>query len=108
WRGAGCQHRRARFVSRGKPQFDLTLEGRGRHARHLLSWKTQTIIPNGSGGKGKVWAASGLSSSFVTRLSRGASRLASLLLLQILPVLHPTVQRTHGGDPAVRSSRVSR
>ena len=28
-----------------------------------------------------------------------ASRLASLLLLQILPVLHPTVQRTHGGDP---------
>ena len=29
-----------------------------------------------------------------------------MLLPQILPVLHPTVHRTHGGDPAVRSSRV--
>src|SRR5438093_11040751 len=34
-----------------------------------------------------------------------ASRLAALLLVQILPVLHPTVHNTHGGDPAPRSSR---
>src|SRR5216117_1709481 len=36
-----------------------------------------------------------------------ASRLAALLLVQILPVLHPTVHKTHGGDPALRSSRRS-
>src|SRR5213076_2605419 len=36
-----------------------------------------------------------------------ASRLAALLLVQILPVLHPTVHNTHGGDPALRSSRRS-
>src|SRR5436190_17124286 len=34
-----------------------------------------------------------------------ASRPAALLLVQILPVLHPTVHKTHGGDPAPRSSR---
>ena len=34
-----------------------------------------------------------------------ASRLAALLRVQILPVLHPTVHKTHGGDPALRSSR---
>src|SRR5439155_1360967 len=37
----------------------------------------------------------------------GAPRLAALLLVQILPVLHPTVHKTHGGDPALRSSRRS-
>src|SRR5206468_6853229 len=35
----------------------------------------------------------------------GAPGLAALLLVQILPVLHPTVHKTHGGDPAQRSSR---
>src|SRR5438477_627303 len=35
----------------------------------------------------------------------GAPGLAVLLLAQILPVLHPTVHNTHGGDPALRSSR---
>jgi len=35
----------------------------------------------------------------------GAPGLAALLLVQILPVLHPTVHNTHGGDPALRSSR---
>jgi hypothetical protein len=30
----------------------------------------------------------------------GAPGLAALLLVQILPVLHPTVHETHGGDPA--------
>jgi hypothetical protein len=35
----------------------------------------------------------------------GAPGLAALLLVQILPVLHPTVHKTHGGDPALRSSR---
>ena len=37
----------------------------------------------------------------------GTPGLAALLLVQILPVLHPTVHNTHGGDPAVRSSRRS-
>src|SRR5213592_4402962 len=37
----------------------------------------------------------------------GAPGLAALLLVQILPVLHPTVHKTHGGDPALRSSRRS-
>src|SRR5437870_6196114 len=37
----------------------------------------------------------------------GAPGLAALLLVQILPVLHPTVHNTHGGDPALRSSRRS-
>ena len=35
----------------------------------------------------------------------GTPGLAALLLVQILPVLHPTVHKTHGGDPALRSSR---
>src|SRR5438128_9511240 len=36
-----------------------------------------------------------------------ASSRAALLLPQILPVLHPTVHNTHGGGPALRSSRRS-
>src|SRR6266567_2558073 len=38
----------------------------------------------------------------------GAPGLAALLLVQILPVLHPTVHNAHGGDPVLRSSRRSR
>src|SRR5437870_11197638 len=36
-----------------------------------------------------------------------ASPPAALLLAQILPVLHPTVHKTHGGGPALRSSHHS-
>src|SRR5438552_15635653 len=36
-----------------------------------------------------------------------ASPLTALLLPQIFPILHPTVHRTHGGGPALRSSRRS-
>src|SRR6266566_6320809 len=36
-----------------------------------------------------------------------ASPLTALLLPQIFPILHPTVHKTHGGGPALRSSRHS-
>ncbi len=36
-----------------------------------------------------------------------ASPLTALLLPQIFPILHPTVHKTHGGGPALRSSRRS-
>src|SRR5439155_24962845 len=35
-----------------------------------------------------------------------ASPLTALLLPQIFPILHPTVHKTHGGGPALRSSRL--
>src|SRR5437773_12083851 len=37
----------------------------------------------------------------------GAPALTALLLPQIFPILHPTVHKTHGGGPALRSSRRS-
>src|SRR5438876_11855359 len=37
----------------------------------------------------------------------GAPVLTALLLPQIFPILHPTVHKTHGGGPALRSSRHS-
>src|SRR6266542_1010708 len=37
----------------------------------------------------------------------GPRPLTALLLLQIFPILHPTVHKPHGGGPAVRSSRRS-
>src|SRR6266496_3892013 len=37
----------------------------------------------------------------------GAPGLTALLLPQIFPILHPTVHKTHGGGPALRSSRRS-
>ncbi len=36
-----------------------------------------------------------------------ASPLTALLLPPIFPIRHPTVHKTHGGDPALRSSRPS-
>src|SRR5712691_5183505 len=36
-----------------------------------------------------------------------ASPPTALLLPQIFPILHPTVHKTHGGGPALRSSRRS-
>src|SRR5439155_12897630 len=36
-----------------------------------------------------------------------ASPLTALLLPHIFPIWHPTVHKTHGGDPALRSSRRS-
>src|SRR5207247_4790500 len=36
-----------------------------------------------------------------------ASPLTALLLPNIFPIRHPTVHKTHGGDPAQRSSRRS-
>src|SRR5436309_1041493 len=41
------------------------------------------------------------------RSAGDASPLTALLLPQIWPILHPTVHRTHGGGPALRSSRRS-
>src|SRR5436309_10058084 len=37
----------------------------------------------------------------------GPRPLTALLLPQIFPILHPTVHKTHGGGPALRSSRRS-
>src|SRR5881392_1830667 len=37
----------------------------------------------------------------------GGPGLTALLLPQIFPILHPTVHKTHGGGPALRSSRRS-
>src|SRR2546428_11978475 len=37
----------------------------------------------------------------------GAPVLTALLLPQIFPILHPTVHKTHGGGPALWSSRRS-
>src|SRR2546422_8231108 len=37
----------------------------------------------------------------------GAPVLTALLLPHIFPILHPTVHKTHGGGPALRSSRRS-
>src|SRR5438093_4551636 len=38
---------------------------------------------------------------------RGGPGLTALLLPHIFPIRHPTVHKTHGGDPALRSSRHS-
>jgi hypothetical protein len=50
-------------------------------------------------------AASHLHPTALKNARRGPRGLAALLLAQILPVLHPTVHNTHGGDPALHSSR---